>query len=144
MVASRQFIEMVGPLREDYFLYYEEVDWAFRRGGLPLRTCPEAVVHHHGGTSIGTGDINRRASAFANYFNFRNRLRFLARFAWPALPVAYVYSMAQIARLVLTGSGREAVGALRGLHQLRPPREVADRIAPEAAELAFGRWGRQK
>ncbi|KJS44662.1 MAG: rhamnosyl transferase related protein [Roseovarius sp. BRH_c41] len=144
MVASRTFVEMVGPLREDYFLYYEEVDWAYRRGVLPLLTCPEAVVHHHGGTAIGSGSINRRGSAFANYFNFRNRLRFVARFAWPMLPVTYAFSIMQIAKIALMGGGRQAVGALRGLHQLAPPREVSDRIASEAAELAFGRWGRRK
>ena len=142
MVASRNFVERVGLLREDYFLYYEEVDWAYRRGALPLLTCPEAVVHHHGGTAIGSGSFNRQGSAFANYFNFRNRLRFVARFAWPVLPVTYAFSILQIAKIALTGGNRQAVGALRGLHQLAPPREVADRISPEAAELAFGRWGR--
>src|SRR6056297_480268 len=130
MVASRTFVERVGLLREDYFLYYEEVDWAYRRGTLPLLTCPEAVVHHHGGTAIGSGSVNRLGSAFANYFNFRNRLRFVARFAWPVLPVTYAFSILQIAKMALTGGGRQAVGALRGLHQLSPPREVADRIAP--------------
>ncbi len=61
MVASRTFVETVGLMREDYFLYYEEVDWAFRRGDLPLLLCPESIVEHHGGTTIGTGSVNRRA-----------------------------------------------------------------------------------
>ncbi|MEZ5771312.1 MAG: glycosyltransferase family 2 protein [Defluviimonas denitrificans] len=34
MVASRRFYESVGPMREDYFLYYEEADWAMRRAAL--------------------------------------------------------------------------------------------------------------
>ncbi len=144
VVASRAFIQAAGLLQEDYFLYYEEVDWAFRRGALPLVTCPEAVVHHHGGTTIGSGSITRLGSAFANYFNFRNRMRFVARFAWPMLPAAYVYSMLQIFKLLLAGGGRPAAGAVRGLHQLPPPREVADRIAPDAAVLAFGRWGQSR
>lgn len=79
-VASRQFIEQAGLMEEDYFLYYEEVDWAFRRGDLPLRQVPEAVIHHHGGTTTGTGTIDRSPSAFANYFNYRNLLRFVRRF----------------------------------------------------------------
>lgn len=139
LVASRAFVETVGPMREDYFLYYEEVDWAYRRGALTILTCPGAVVGHHGGTAIGTGSTERRASGFANYFNYRNRMRFVARFHWPRLPVAYLYSLAKLTAIALSGGRREALGAFRGLHQLAPPREVAARIAPEAADLAFGR-----
>ena len=36
MIVSRAFYEKAGPMSEDYFLYYEEVDWALRRGELPL------------------------------------------------------------------------------------------------------------
>lgn len=142
LVASRQFLETVGLMREDYFLYYEEVDWAFRRGNLPLITCPEAVVHHHGGTVIGSGAVDRRPSAFANYFNFRNRMLFVARFAWYMLPVTYAISMAQLVKMALKGGVSEALSGMRGVHYLPPPRSVADRIAPEVAGLAFGRWGR--
>jgi len=63
LVASRRFVERAGLMTEDYFLYYEEVDWAFRRGDLPLRLVPGALVYHHGGTSIGSGTATRRASA---------------------------------------------------------------------------------
>jgi GT2 family glycosyltransferase len=138
MVASRAFLERIGPLAEDYFLYYEEVDWAFRREDLPLILSAEALVYHHGGTTIGTGNLTRRPSAFANYFNYRNRIRFLTRFARPSIPTAYLYAMAKIAQLVLLGAWPEVRGALRGLHNLAPPSEVRGRIAPDAAELAFG------
>ena len=142
LVASRGFLETVGLMREDYFLYYEEVDWAYRRGDLPLITCPQAVVHHHGGTVIGSGAVDRRPSAFANYFNFRNRMRFVARFAWYMLPVTYAISMAQLIKMALKGGGSAAISGMRGLHHLPPPKTVADRVAPEVAALAFGRWGR--
>lgn len=142
LVASRLFVETVGLMREDYFLYYEEIDWAFRRGALPLITCPEAVVHHHGGTVIGSGAVDRRPSAFANYFNYRNRMRFVARFAWYMLPVTYALSMAQLIKLALKGGVSEAVSGMRGLHALRPPADVAARIDPNVADLAFGRGKR--
>lgn len=38
LVASRRFYETVGPMREDC-LYYEEADWALRRG-----TCPSCLL----------------------------------------------------------------------------------------------------
>ena len=134
MVASREFVEAAGTMREDYFLYYEEVDWAFRRGDLPLAVCPGAVVEHHGGTSIGTGSVNRRPSGFANYYNFRNRMRFVARFMWPVLPIAYAFSMAKVAQLLWLRAWDEALGAFRGLHQLPSPE-----CAPNATSTKEGR-----
>lgn len=139
VVASRVFIDQAGLMIEDYFLYYEEVDWAARRGALPLRFCPEALVYHHGGTSIGSGTVTRRASGFSNYFNYRNRMRFIRRFNWPALPVAYVYSLLKVGKLLLLGALSEASGAFRGLHDLPPDPRTRDKLAPEARALAFAR-----
>lgn len=138
LVASRAFLDQAGPMPEDYFLYYEEVDWAQRRGDLPLAWCPTACVLHEGGTSIGSGAVNRAASAFSNYFNFRNRMTFIARHNPWALPVAYGYSALKIIKILLTVGADEARGAWRGLNFLSPPEEVAARISPEARALSFG------
>lgn len=138
LVASRVFVERAGPMPEDYFLYYEEVDWAMRRGSLPLVTCPEAVVRHHGGTSAGSGTITRPPTAFSNYFNYRNRLRFARKHRPFALAGAYLHSMAKIAQLAMGGARAEAVGAFCGLHQLRPPQRVREQVAETAAPAAFG------
>ncbi|MEB8388441.1 glycosyltransferase family 2 protein [Rhodobacteraceae bacterium KMM 6894] len=137
MVASRAFVESAGLLSKDYFLYYEEVDWATRRGDLPLVLCPDAIVLHHGGTSIGTGAINRRASPFANYFNYRNRMRFMRRFHPLRLPAAWVLSMLRVIKLFGVGARDEAVAAARGCCGLAPPAAVRDRIAPQDRARAF-------
>jgi GT2 family glycosyltransferase len=139
MVASRAFVDQVGSMAEDYFLYYEELDWAARRGDLPFRLCAQAVVLHHGGTTIGSGSETRRSSGFANYFNYRNRMRFMRRFNPAGLPLSYAYSMAKIATLAARGARDEAAGAFRGLHHLPPPAAVRARLSPEAAARAFGR-----
>jgi len=95
------------------------------------------VRHWTGG--IGSSVLGRPASAFANYFIFRNRMRFVARFAWAKLPVAYAVSLAQIAKMVWRGGRSEAISALRGLHGLQPPLAVQNRVAPDARARAFGR-----
>ena len=139
LVASREFIETAGLMNEDYFLYYEEVDWAFRRGNLPLRMCYDAVVYHHGGTSIGSGSLSRLASGFANYFNYRNRMWFMQRHFPAAYPVAYVYSLLKVVKLLMLGAREEAGGALRGLNRMAPPQAVRTRLGPEANRRAFGK-----
>ena len=137
MVASRAFVQQAGPMVEDYFLYYEEVDWAARRGDLPLAFCPEALVFHHGGTTIGTGSISKRASPFANYFNYRNRMRFMRRFRPQALPVAWALSMLRVLKLIAVQAYAEAWAAFSGLNGLPPPSAVRDRIAPNDRHRAF-------
>lgn len=142
LVATRSFIERAGLMTEDYFLYYEEVDWAFRRGDLPLRIVDDAIVYHYGGTAIGSGAVGRRATPFANYFNYRNRIRFLRRHRPIAVPVGLAYAAAKAAQLALKGAGDEARALLAGAFDRPPPPAIRDRIAPgEARRLAFGSEG---
>jgi len=141
LIASRAFIESAGLMKEDYFLYYEEVDWAHRRGRLPIRLCPDALVYHQGGAAIGSGSVSRRASAFANYFNYRNRMLFMYRHSPVSLPVGYLHSTLKICKLLLQGAWDEAIAAARGLNQLPPPRAVRMRLSPSARALAFGAEG---
>lgn len=139
LVASRRFIDRAGLMTEEYFLYYEEVEWAFRRGQLPLRLAPGAVVRHHGGTAIGSGTASRRATPFANYFNTRNRLRFLRRNRPWAIPFGLAHALAKAGQLALTGAGAEAKAVLAGALDRRPPAAIRDRIAPgKARAAAFG------
>lgn len=139
MVATREFIETSGLMEEAYFLYYEEVDWAFRRNALPLRIAPAMIVYHRGGTSIGTGDTVRRPSPFANYFNYRNRMRFVRRFIPLFGAVAIGHSLAKAAQLFVKGAADEAQAVLTGTFSLPPPRGVRARIAEGAARThAFG------
>jgi GT2 family glycosyltransferase len=141
MVVSRAFLAAVGPMREDYFLYYEEVDWALRRGDLPLALAEGAVVYHHGGTSIGTGRMGERPSAFSNYFQYRNLMRFMRRFHPWRLPIAFAVNLARITRNAFRDDAERSAGALRGLLGLAPPPAVASRVGAEAAPRAFGRLG---
>lgn len=125
-VASRRFVETIGPMRDDYFLYYEEVDWAFRRGDLPLRFVPEAIVRHIGGTAIGSGSRDRRASPFSNYFNYRSRMLFLSRFMPSRLPAGAAFALAKAGHLGLKGHRREAAAIIAGTLGRSPPRDVRE------------------
>ena len=137
MVASRAFYETTGPMLEDYFLYYEEVDWALRRGTLPLAYCPDGVVYHRAGTAIGSPTLNRPASPFSQYFKHRARLMFVRRhFPW-SLPTAIAYSLAKAAQLRLKGYRAEARAVLDGSFGRPPAAEIRERLSPEAQALAF-------
>jgi len=95
-LISRRFLEAVGPMREDYFLYCEEVEWFFRarRAGMRLGFSPEAVVVHAQGTSTGGAVSPRERSRLSVYLNERNRILLTWDcFPW-VTPIAAVFAFA--------------------------------------------------
>ncbi|SPH24089.1 hypothetical protein DEA8626_03138 [Defluviimonas aquaemixtae] len=142
MVASRAFYQAVGPMREDYFLYYEEADWALRRGDFPLVVAPDFIVRHYAGTAIGSPAPDRLASPFSFWFKYRSRMLFVRRFNPLGLPVAMAYATAKAAQLLGRRAYPQAFTLLRAVYGLGPPQSVRARLSPEAARIAFGRAAR--
>jgi GT2 family glycosyltransferase len=74
LLVSRSFIEKIGYLNEDYFLYYEEIDWATRaRGQFTLTYAPQSIVYHKEGATIGTTKSlvsSARSLAYSVHGNF--------------------------------------------------------------------------
>ncbi|MBL9058829.1 MAG: glycosyltransferase family 2 protein, partial [Mangrovicoccus sp.] len=137
MVASRAFYEAVGPMREDYFLYYEEVDWAMRRGDLPLVYCEGFRIYHRAGSAIGSPTLSRIATPFSLYFKHRGRMMFLRRFFPRNAPFGYAFTLAYAARLLVRHRApAEARAVIAGAFGLAPPAAVRARLGPRAAEIA--------
>ena len=80
--VSRAFLEEIGLMSEDYFLYYEEIDWATRaKGKFKLSCCVGSIVYHKEGASIGTNQKDPRDdSCLSEYFNVRNRILFTRKY----------------------------------------------------------------
>lgn len=129
--ARADFIHDVGLLREEYFLYFEEHDWAERgrQFGWGLRVVPACVVHHKAGVSIGApgGDVANK-SVLSDFCSVRSKLLFTARFFPWCLPTVYVGLLGVIWRrirrsqwnripfiimLMLTAGRRPRVDAVR-------------------------------
>ncbi|WP_420391615.1 glycosyltransferase family 2 protein [Acuticoccus sp.] len=131
MLVSRDFLAEVGPMREHWFLYFEEIDWQLRRGRLPLGVAVDAVVHHRAGASIGSHTVDRHASELSVYFTCRNLMPFVRRWAWWKLPFAYAMAYYKLVRQ--WGASRDnVVAALRGLHGLSPPATIRDKVPARA------------
>jgi GT2 family glycosyltransferase len=56
MLVSVDFVRAVGPLNEEYFLYFEELDWTLRaRGKFKFCYAAKSIVYHReGGNSMPT------------------------------------------------------------------------------------------
>jgi N-acetylglucosaminyl-diphospho-decaprenol L-rhamnosyltransferase len=76
MMISRRFLEVVGPLSEEYFLYCEEVEWCLRgvKRGMRLGFAPGALVLHYQGTTTGNPPDVASRSRLAVYLNERNKI----------------------------------------------------------------------
>ena len=76
MLVSQRFLDRIGRMREDYFLYCEEVEWCLRAGrmGERLGYAPAAIAVHAHGTSTGGGGALRQRSKLAVYLLERNRI----------------------------------------------------------------------
>jgi N-acetylglucosaminyl-diphospho-decaprenol L-rhamnosyltransferase len=85
MAARRAALEEVGGVDGGYFLYYEEVDlaWRLSRRGWRIAYCPDALVTHVGGGS----SAGREAELARAYDESRERffLRAYGKAAVPAL-----------------------------------------------------------
>lgn len=90
MLVSRVFIDQVGPMREDYFLYVEEIEWFLRarRKGIGLGFAPDAFVVHHQGTTTGWAGPFRSRPKLSIYLDARNRVRLTAQMMPWFLPTA--------------------------------------------------------
>lgn len=91
ILVSRKFINTVGLLNEEYFLYYEEIDWAMRaKEQFKLGFAPRSRVYHKEGASTGgrqSQQTNR--SKQSDYYQLKNRLKFTYKFFPLYLPCVY-------------------------------------------------------
>ena len=80
VLMPRQVINECGLMPEDYFLYYEEIDWSvkIKEAGYDIKVCTEVSVLHK--ESITTG----KNSPLKVYYQNRNRVAFMNKHAGPA------------------------------------------------------------
>jgi GT2 family glycosyltransferase len=75
-VYRRSVLEDVGLFDEDFFAFYEDIDWDLRAqlAGFSCRYVPTAIVYHMGSATIGRG-----LTDFTRYHLWRNTLWVIAK-----------------------------------------------------------------
>ena len=88
MMVRRDAIVKAGLMAENFFLYYEEMDWNdhIKRAGYQIWLEPRALIYHKESVSVG------RVSGLKEYFMNRNRLLFIRRNAPSALTIMVFYN----------------------------------------------------
>jgi hypothetical protein len=116
MVVPKQVIDKVGPMYDDYFLYYEEYDWCERvkKAGYTIFYCGTSKVYHKESISTGAN------SPLKTYYLSRNRILFARRNfngASKAVSMIYLWAIAlpiHLLKRALKREWKQAVAMLRG------------------------------
>lgn len=130
MLISRGFVDRAGLMREDYFLYCEEIEWCLRAKALGLRLgfAPDArVLHDQGGTTGSAHSLTARPR-LPIWCDERNKL-LVVRDTTPArlvtaIPATFALAALRFGRARAWRQWRDAIqGWLAGLrnHRGLPP-----------------------
>lgn len=108
LFIRREVVERIGLMNEDYFLFYEELDYAYRAKplGYGLGWCRDSIVYHKGGASTGSrSSMNKAKSSTAEFHSTLSALKFTQRF-YPAL-LLFVCAARLILKLFSLAARRE-------------------------------------
>ena len=98
MLVSRSLVASVGVMREDYFLYAEEVEWCLRAksAGHNFGFAPTGRVIHHQGSTTGAGKNLSDRPKLPVYLDERNRLHIVRDLRPLWLPISIFASFAAL------------------------------------------------
>jgi GT2 family glycosyltransferase len=74
MFVTRAYIEAVGVMDDDFFVYDEDVEWCLRRGSFTLGYAHGSIVRHIHGATSGSSLNKASRSRFNIYLTERNRI----------------------------------------------------------------------
>lgn len=90
MLVSNTFLKKVGTMNEDYFLYFEEIDWAKKGQKLfSLTYSPQSMVFHKTGASTALMEKQPGLSNSSKYY----MLRGYVLFTWKYYPIVLPWSL---------------------------------------------------
>ena len=121
MMTSRAVIEKVGKMPEDFFLYYEELDWCeqIKRAGFDIMVDLSSIVYHKESMSVG------KASPLKLFYQTRNRILFVRRnMNWCSILSFHIYfyclaSPIKLLKYIATGDWQYAKAYWRAMQMAK-------------------------
>jgi GT2 family glycosyltransferase len=114
MLVSRSFLETIGLMNEEYFLYFEELDWIARAGDrYSLGYCHDSIVYHKEGASTGLNGSQAKGSSMTDYHAKRSLLIYTRNYAPYALPIIYANLVMVVFKRLIQGEYYRALTIFR-------------------------------
>ncbi|MDC1336365.1 glycosyltransferase family 2 protein, partial [Flavobacteriaceae bacterium] len=81
MLLKTEVIKKAKLLDENFFAYYEDVDWSLRIKdlGYSLQLVETSLIYHHGSISSNNSTSEGKLSAYVHYLNFKNHIYLLRK-----------------------------------------------------------------
>ncbi len=138
---TREVWELSGGFDDDYFLYWEDVDFSRRvaeRGGRLLVVEDAVAIHDEGGTHKRPGQRAEAKSELYYYWNIRNRMRFAAgHLDADGIRRWQRHSLRAAWRIIMRGGKRQLLrpaGPMRALWRgVRDGRRIAEEALSRAS-----------
>ena len=115
MACRADYLHCAGLLNEDYFLYYEEADWA-RRGAerYSVGWARDAVIYHRDGVAAGSRTEFRKRSVVSEFHMARSRLIFVSKWRPVQMPLALGLEIARAFTRLVRGNIAQMKAVLAG------------------------------
>jgi GT2 family glycosyltransferase len=118
MLISREAILKTGLLNEQYFAYFEDVEWSlrFKKAGFDIVLAEKAIIYHEAGASSKKTHSEGALSPRVFYFNVRNQFLLLRS---ERIPVGIVYHffrfLAWVGYFIVRGRFKKMKSVLKGI-----------------------------
>jgi GT2 family glycosyltransferase len=114
MLVSRSFLETIGLMNEEYFLYFEELDWIARaENKYSLGYCNDSIVYHKEGASTGLNGSQAKGNSMTDYHAKRSLLIYTRNYAPYALPIIYANLVMVVFKRLIHGEYHRALTILK-------------------------------
>jgi GT2 family glycosyltransferase len=110
MFVSRPFLEEVGLMSEEYFLYNEENDWSARAHltGWKVGVAVDSIVYHKQGASTGNSPKKSKLQVKALNYKYRGKILLYKKYYKPQIVFLYIHLIRRSVRYILKGNMQEA------------------------------------
>lgn len=113
--VTRACLDQIGYFLEDYFLYYEDLEYGMRAKSAGLLTRADAsIVPHKYGTTMGSAPTRKDRSRLAVYLETRNSLLFVWRGDRRAIVWSILRTLLRACEYLCAGSVRNSKATLEG------------------------------
>jgi GT2 family glycosyltransferase len=111
LFVTKKFVETVGLMNENYFLYYEELDWAIRglRNNFKISYCYPSVIYHKQGAATGNKARTKNENLFFKALQYENLIKFYKLHYIKLIHVAYFKLMMTIFKRIIQLRFKEAI-----------------------------------
>uniref|UniRef100_UPI00404A8C9C glycosyltransferase family 2 protein n=1 Tax=Flavobacterium sp. TaxID=239 RepID=UPI00404A8C9C len=113
MFLSIEHLKEIGELNEEYFLYFEELDWVRKSSVKKTTYYKDCIVYHKGGVSIGSN----KKSYIADKYSILNRINFAKNYNRANLFTVYIGVFLAIFKRITLLKLKTSIWLIRDLYK---------------------------